>query len=370
MQFTQGHALVVGVGADLPITVKDAQAIHDLLVDPARCAYPASQVTLLTNANASRGKVLSALDSLAVAVNARGAGTADTTVLVYYSGHGERVTVDGEDNYYLLTHGYALDSRDSTCIRGEEFAAALARIEARKLIVLLDCCFAGGFDRTKAPGMDIAKATIPFRREAVLARGQGRTIFASSTDGEKSLILQGEPYSAYTTALLEALTGTGGHQTDGFAYLADVWRHVDAQVPQRTRNRQHPVMHANGTTNFALAYYAGGAKSPNPLPWMKPQPGDSAGPPPDSNPAPTPGSSSGGTTDHATWKSGEIEKQIVAARTRRATQLQFIEALKNSRLETRDPEELVSNQLRLDRRLADLAAIDREIADLEAQLHG
>ncbi|MFS0514491.1 hypothetical protein ACEYW6_07150 [Nostoc sp. UIC 10607] len=31
--FTNGYALLIGVGADLPVTVKDATAIQDILID-------------------------------------------------------------------------------------------------------------------------------------------------------------------------------------------------------------------------------------------------------------------------------------------------------------------------------------------------
>lgn len=46
--FVHGHALVVGVGADLPNTVDDAIGLASILCDPERCAYPAEQVKLLT----------------------------------------------------------------------------------------------------------------------------------------------------------------------------------------------------------------------------------------------------------------------------------------------------------------------------------
>ena len=51
--FGQGHALVIGVGADLPNTVDDAIGLADILKDPTRCAYPPNQVHLLT---AEQGK--------------------------------------------------------------------------------------------------------------------------------------------------------------------------------------------------------------------------------------------------------------------------------------------------------------------------
>lgn len=64
-EFTQGHALLVGVGSDLPVTVQDAQGLADLLRDPARCAYPLAQVQALTESAATRPNVLAALDTLA-----------------------------------------------------------------------------------------------------------------------------------------------------------------------------------------------------------------------------------------------------------------------------------------------------------------
>ena len=62
-QFTHGHALVIGMGADLPDTIQDATGLADILTDQSRCAYPPGQVTLLTGEKATRAAVLSALDS-------------------------------------------------------------------------------------------------------------------------------------------------------------------------------------------------------------------------------------------------------------------------------------------------------------------
>ena len=55
---SDGHALIIGVGADLPITVQDAKALNDVLVDPSRTAYPPKQVDLLTEAKANRRGIL------------------------------------------------------------------------------------------------------------------------------------------------------------------------------------------------------------------------------------------------------------------------------------------------------------------------
>ena len=73
--FPHGFAVVMGVGADLPVTVTDATAIGDLLREPTRCAYPPDQVKLLTGDHARREHVLSALDWLAQAAGSDATAT-------------------------------------------------------------------------------------------------------------------------------------------------------------------------------------------------------------------------------------------------------------------------------------------------------
>ena len=80
--FSHGHAVLVGVGADLPVTIADATAIYGILVDPTRCAYPPEQARLLTGESARRGGIVAALQELAQTV-----GPNDTSI-DYFSGHG------------------------------------------------------------------------------------------------------------------------------------------------------------------------------------------------------------------------------------------------------------------------------------------
>ncbi len=72
MAFTHGHALIIGVGSyrfaphlNVPITVADAEAVAAVLRDPRFCSYPADQVTLLADGNATREGILAALADLA-----------------------------------------------------------------------------------------------------------------------------------------------------------------------------------------------------------------------------------------------------------------------------------------------------------------
>lgn len=271
--FDQGHALVIGVGADLPNTVDDAAGLADILKDPTRCAYRPDRVHTLTGQNATRTAILSALDDLS---NLQSPISSQPTVLVYFSGHGYQVATSIGEAYYLLPYGCDVHKLSKTAINGQEFTARLRAIPAQKLLLLLDCCHAGGVGDAKAPGMELVKSPLPPEATALLAEGSGRVLIASSQENELSYA--GKPYSAFTLALIEALSGVGAAKQDGYVRVADLALHAREVVPGRTKGRQHPILQFEHADNFVLACYAGGDTQPKGLPFdvqpeIEPQPG-------------------------------------------------------------------------------------------------
>ena len=90
-------------------------------------------------------------------------------------------------------------------------------------------------------------------------------MLASSRRDEKSWT--GSPYSVFTAALLEGLAGYGAFEQDGYARVLDTVLWVGRKAPERTGDKQHPIVKvSNLSDNFALAWYSGGAKSIQPLP--------------------------------------------------------------------------------------------------------
>ncbi len=270
--FKSGHALILGAGADLPTTIDDAQGLAAILTDAGRCAYPPEQVQCLTGPAATRDAVLTALDLLAQRADA------ESTVVVYFSGHGYTVSTSMDDLYFLMPFGYDVNQLKTTAIKGSEFAAKLRAIPAQKLLVLLDCCHAGGVGEAKTPGIEgLSKSPLPPEALELLQEGRGRVLIASSREDEQSFA--GKPYSAFTLALIEALSGVGVAKKDGFVRVADLALHTREVVPGRTKNRQHPVLHFEHADNFVLAYYAGGDTQPKGLPFpaeeieIEPEPG-------------------------------------------------------------------------------------------------
>jgi len=171
MQFTAGRALLIGVGgADLPNTIDDATGLAGILKDPSRSAYPAEQVAHLTGPAANRPGILAALDEL------REVSDQETTAVIYFSGHGFWVTGEDGEAYYLMPHGSDINRLSETAISGAEFVERLKSIQARKLLLLLDCCHAGGLAELKAPGLQFTKAPMPPESLSLLAEGRGRVV--------------------------------------------------------------------------------------------------------------------------------------------------------------------------------------------------
>jgi tetratricopeptide (TPR) repeat protein len=262
-RFNQGHALVIGVGQDLPNTIDDAKGLADILKDKQRCAYPAKQVKLLTDKNASRQKIIAALQALAQSA------TPDSSVIVYFSGHGYRVKSSMGMAYYLMPYGYNTEELADTAISGAEFTELLKAIKAKKLLLLLDCCHAGGIEigKAKSAGLTLTKAPLPPEAQTLLAQGKGRVVIASSKEGELSYA--GTPYSAFTLALVEALCGTGAAKKDGYVRVTDLAMYTREVVSKRTQNKQHPILDYQQADNFVVAYYAGGEVEPKGMPFEK-----------------------------------------------------------------------------------------------------
>jgi hypothetical protein len=272
--FDQGYALVVGVGADLPDTIQDAEGLAGVLRDSQRCAYPPDQVVLLTGERATRQHILDSMDTLAQVAQP------DSTAVVYFSGHGYRVGSPTGEFYYLMPYGYSVNALYRTAVSGAEFAAKLQAIRARRMLVLLDCCHAGGVGDAKAPGLDMAKSSLPPEAQALFAEGSGRVLIASSREDELSFA--GKPYSAFTQALIGALCGEGVSKKDGYVRVADLAMYAREVVPGMTNSRQHPVLNFEQADNFALAYYAAGQTEPKGTPFteppqIEPEPGAWAG---------------------------------------------------------------------------------------------
>lgn len=254
--FTDARALVIAISdyrsaRPLPrAVIHDAEDLVSLLLAPNKCGYNADKVRILLDGQATRAAILSELAELARLARP------DETVCIYFSGHGWRV--GGSEDSVLMPVEAAQQDIAGTTIAAADFSNALHSINAGRLIVILDACHAGGAGSLKNAFDD--KSGISEKSIDLLATGVGRAILSSSRLEETSLILDGARNSAFTTALIEGLSGMADYRNEGSVKLFSLFDYVADRVPALTSGRQHPVLHTKLEQNFAIALNLGSEK--------------------------------------------------------------------------------------------------------------
>lgn len=268
---TTAHALLIGVGgythprfASLPATVRDAQAIAAVLTDPARCGYRSSNVCMLTGEQATAANIRAAMKSLVQSTNSQ------STVFLYFSGHGGRVREKGVWSAYLCPREANSDDLAHTAIPGDEFSSLLAAIPARKLLVMLDACHASGAaDLKTADGALLWKTGLAESYYEALTQGSGRVVIASSRDNEYSYVRPQGDLSLFTWHLRQALSGKAAIRGDGLIHVLDVFHYINESV-QADKPGQTPILKIKDLDlNFPIALDRGG-KATGPASNMSP----------------------------------------------------------------------------------------------------
>ena len=245
------YALIIGVGKDLPVTVQDAKAIANILCDESYCAFSKENVKLLCDKDSTKDAIIDGIEWLTE--NAK----ENSTVIIYFSGHGIQAP-----DYYLVPYNFQPLDLSNTAISEDEFSESVSQIKAKKIVVFLDCCHAGGQLNFK----HFIKSPLPEKFADSFSSGKGNVIIASSNKNEFSLT--GTPYSEFTKALIEAFAGYGNIRNDGFTRILDIQRWVEAKVPERTDNQQNPTIKiGNLEENFIISWYSAGDKRIKSLEW-------------------------------------------------------------------------------------------------------
>jgi hypothetical protein len=241
MVFEKGHALVIGVGShkfhpenDVPITVRDAKAVREILIDQDTCGYLEEQTEFLHENLATTQDIISALESLAKRV------TGSDTVFIYFAGHGAFGT---DDNYYLATHdvrfvntgGAELKIEAGTGLSQVKLLELLKGIKAEKVLMIFNACHSGslqpgslGLDQEKqAAGHSLPDVTAA----ALLGTGEGRIVISACKPNQLSNFLKTGDLTFFTKALADGLTGKSV-PSKGFISAFNLYTYVYEEVTE------------------------------------------------------------------------------------------------------------------------------------------
>jgi len=249
------RAVVIGISdyqdpaiPDLRFADRDAEAFANFLRSPAGGGLDGDHLKVLTNQQATMGKVAAALDWL-LDVCREG-----DRAIIYFSGHGdvERKTIsqpgyllcwDAPPQIYMS--GGAFNLRDL-----EEVVSTLSIQNKVRAIVIADACHAGKLSGTGIGGAQITGAS--------LARQYANEIKILSCQPNEYSI-EGEQWGggrgAFSYHLLDGLLGLADRNTDAGITLSEIDRYLEDHVtPEVAPHRQTPLILGNKTEHLATVF--------------------------------------------------------------------------------------------------------------------
>lgn len=232
-------ALIIGLGRyrekaipGVKYAARDAEVVARYLENLG--GVPAENLKLLTDDTATKSDVEAYLeDWLPRRVSA------DSTVFVYYAGHGAPDPL-GKDSYMVPYEGHP--DFPTKLFPLSRLYASLAKLPAKRVVVMLDSCFSGAKGRGVAqegarPLVGTLQAPAADPRLVVLAGASGTQITSDLDRAEHGL---------FTYYLLKGLRGDADGDKDGTVSLGELFPYVRAQVSERASrelNRdQTPVL--------------------------------------------------------------------------------------------------------------------------------
>lgn len=262
------HALIIGVGADLPASVRDAEAIYEILRDEELAGYSEENITLLTEKNATNSKIVEALDDLIERTDE------ESSIFMFYSGHGGTYTDndiielempkgtplkpdhENQSHYHLVPNNWDPKNYRETWVLATDLKDKLRSLDSRRLILLLDCCHAEGMTKS-GPELKVEELKQRLQNpEGMVHRiddGRGISIVSSCRADQLSWILSDEPNSLFTSCLLEVLRGEHKeHYSEPYIRMTEVVQYIMKRVPEK-KPVQRPFVNLQLYDDFILS---------------------------------------------------------------------------------------------------------------------
>jgi WD40 repeat protein len=229
----------------LNYAVPDAQALVAALRRAAAPLFSDPIITMLLDEQVT-------LHSLEVAFTQATARIKPQDVFVLYiAGHG--VTRDGR--YYFLPQDFRYNGDASVqqgTINQDHLQHWLARVPARKSLVLIDTCESGSMTHSFSQSLVSLRGMVEKTAVDKLTRATGRATIVAATDTQPAL--EGyQGHGVFTYVLLQALqrADTSHGNRDGITGIFELAAYVDDQVPAITQQafkfEQFPQVHMVGS---------------------------------------------------------------------------------------------------------------------------
>ncbi len=211
----------------LNYAAKDATDFAALLKLQKGKLYRDVEERVITDDAASKDSVLDSLEWIQKQTTSR------DVAMIFLSGHGVK---DGSGDYYYVPYDFNIEKKRSTGILFYEIEKTIKDI-AGKVVFFVDTCHSGGA-AGKARGVEPDINSIVNELSSV---ENGAVVFAASTGKEFALEDPKWGHGAFTSALLEGLSGKADLKGDGRITLLSLDYYLSERVKELTDGGQHPT---------------------------------------------------------------------------------------------------------------------------------
>ncbi len=263
----QKHALLIGIGdyiygvPALEGPPFDIRALQQSLTE--HWAFPPANIRVLLDKEATKAKILAALDSLVTTTKP------SDFLFIYFSGHGTSSFERGD----LGMDGYtgavvpadldleAPDLRAGLIVGSRDLRPRLEKLDKdRQIFVVFDSCYSGAAVRSlravgrpryvPMPTRGLASAPPAAAEEAPTAKAPpypyqnvvyisaasrseaARDVTSVDIRGGRARTVDSQPHGALTNALLEGLSGSGDTNHDGVVSYGELYEYMRDRVTQ------------------------------------------------------------------------------------------------------------------------------------------
>ncbi len=222
------YALIVGIEDYQSVPkadygVRDARAVRRYL---EALGVPARNIVSLEGPAATASKLKSYVEEW-LPLNVKD----DSTLFVYYSGHGAPDPATGEA--YLVPWDADPQFLKSTAYPVKSFYASLAKTKARRVLVALDACFSGAGGRSVLPR---GARPLVTHGGAAGPDDQRLTVLAAASSDEITGTVDGPQHGLFTYYLLKGLSGEAKN-ADGAVTPRSLYAYLKPLVSDEARRR-------------------------------------------------------------------------------------------------------------------------------------
>lgn len=200
MEFGKYYALIIANQnydniEDLLTPYADAKRAHKILEE----TYGFKVTMLLDADNTAVMKAINELDAQV---------TEQDNVLIFYAGHGSRINAGELETGYWLPTNASAPPDDTFWVSNEFVTRHLARIKAKRIMVVADSCYAGLL--SSAPGYLFMDEKAQYTEDYIRYKLPKKSRLLLSSGGDQPVLdNQGQGHSVFARAFLDTLENAG-----------------------------------------------------------------------------------------------------------------------------------------------------------------